>query len=287
MDFTKLIINLNNRPNRLISCIQELKKVNLNDKITIIDAVTPDLIKDNLSSYITIEALNNIKNPKNTLIIPNYTSIACAESHKKCWKYIIDKNIKDCIIIEDDIKINDVEKFKFDLQNIINLNCQYNGNTSSVDTGLFITFNSKEHYISDYKELNIIKGIFTGLHFYYINNLMAKHLYDNIKFYTYQIDIEIGLLSMKMNSMCSQYNNFYNIKTNSIIQNTNFISDVQFYNISINEISQLFNININISNQIYNYIPDVYKKNKSYSKNLDYNGFIDYNGLINYNDLIN
>ena len=116
---------------------------------------------------------------------------------------------------------------------------------------------------------------------------MAKHLYDNIKFYTYQIDIEIGLLSMKMNSMCSPYNNFYNIKTNSIIQNNNFISDVQFYNISINEISQLFNININISNKIYNYIPDVYKKNKSYSKNLDYNGFINYNDLINYNYLIN
>ena len=101
-----------------------------------------------------------------------------------------------------------------------------------------------------------IKCPFTSLQFYYINNKMAKYLKKNIGILTHQIDITIGLLSKK--DIFSN-NKFYNLKTNSLTTNKQFISDVQFFHLHPKYISKILNLPSEISIRIYKFIPDMYK----------------------------
>jgi hypothetical protein len=78
--------------------------------------------------------LENIQNIENTLIMPNYSAVGCAISHRKCWKYIIDNNINDCIIVEDDIEITDEKLFDIDMNYLSH-------KINNTPTPLFISFN--------------------------------------------------------------------------------------------------------------------------------------------------
>lgn len=275
----KLIINLHNKYKKLVHTYQELEKVNLNDITTRIIACNEVEAKTNGYKYLTPKAYANIKNLKSTVIIPNYRALACAMSHIKCWKYIIDNNIEDCLIIEDDVEITDIELFKINYNNINEI-IKKNKNNKA----LFITMNSKLIELNDiyddiynssgilinkyndgkniyYKEnIKQICNVFTRTHFYYVNNKMAKIFYNELNNIDYQIDIEIGLLAKKYRYYYDKL--FLNIQTNSIIQSKNFISSVQFYNITINEIISIFNINYDVASLIYDNIPDIYKKKK-------------------------
>jgi GR25 family glycosyltransferase involved in LPS biosynthesis len=270
----KIIINLPNRPNRLIHTKNELRKVNLSDIVTILEAKTPEYSKKYFYKILHKDALINIKNPKNTNIIPNYKAVACIFSHLKCWEYIVENNISDCLIIEDDIKIVHKEEFLMDYNNFL----KYIKKPSVCNKAIFITFNSKNFdcFYEDSKKtitneylcrdgFNGIKRLnnpFMGTHFYYVNRKMARYFISSLKKIKYQLDLEIGLLSSIKDNYEKKNRIFGNIICDSIIQSKKFVSDIQNYLINIDEISLLFELDENLCKIIYEYIPDIYKKHR-------------------------
>jgi GR25 family glycosyltransferase involved in LPS biosynthesis len=271
----KIIINLPNRPERLIHTLDQLRKVNLSDFIILFEAKTPEYAKSNFHRILDKDAYRNIINTISTTIMPNFNAVACAISHINCWKYIIDNNLDECLIIEDDIEFNDPELFKIEYYRFIERISSFDNNH------LFVTFGSKifpcnfdrtpyRNYESykkpsyDYNGFDIIKNPFTGLHFYYLNKSMAKFLYSNIKRLKYQIDLEIGILAAKYFHF-GQYNDFKfrNFNSIEIKQSNKFKSDIQYHPISIEELKNIFDkIPSGMVCTIYNYIPNCYKINR-------------------------
>jgi len=279
----KFIINLPNRKNRLINTISELERVGLGKNIIREYAVTPDEAYEKRYKYLSYEAIENIKNPKSTQIIPSYKALACAISHINVWKKILDLDLKYAIVVEDDILIKDTEKFKIWYNNIkININLEKN-----LNNGYFVTFGSKilnienenenyyyyNQYTDDISHLNIetesienIRSRFMSSHFYFINQNMIKYLLQNIHNLTYQIDIQIGIIASKiLFSYCNEYKHhkFLNINTNCIQQHTNYISDIQFYKISSKKLFSIlnkkYNVPLELIEKIIFFIPDIYK----------------------------
>ena len=127
INIKKFVINLENRPKRLIHTLKELKKVNLSKEVTRIEACNKKNAEKLKFNFINKEIKNNIKNTNNTFMIHNYNALACAISHISTWQYIIDINIS-FLIIEDDIKINNVNQFNYDYNDLIDLikNIKYN-----------------------------------------------------------------------------------------------------------------------------------------------------------------
>lgn len=294
----KIIINLPNRPKRLIHTIDQLRKVNLSDFIILFEAKTPEYAKSNFHSILDKAAYKNIKNTTSTTIIPNFNAVACALSHVNCWKYIIDNNLDDCIIIEDDIEFDDPELFKIEYYKFIERISSFADNTK-----LFVTFGSKifpcnfdrspyrnyESYKNpsyDSYGFNTIKNPFTGLHFYYLNKSMAKFLYSNVKRLKYQLDLEIGILASKYFhfNLYDEFK-FMNFNSKEIKQSNKFKSDIQYHPISIEEMINIFDkIPSTIVYTIYNYIQNCYKVNRSDEKHTIYqdNEAIEVSKLLSY-----
>ena len=275
---SKLLINLHNRPERLVNTIKELRKVGLSDNIIRIEACTPEEADEIKYEYLSKLAFNNIKNVKSTTIIPNLNALACAKSHIKCWQYMIDYDIKEAYIIEDDIHILNAAIFKLDMNYILN---EIRKNLKNISKKILITFNSNKlnndlfQYYPGYagesepsitwrfinnqytNTTNIInnsnnstycskiEGPIIGTHFYYINNNMAKLLLKNTKTLTYQIDITIGLLARKLSEWGKII--FMNYHTKSIKQTKKFESDIQYYNmVCLHLVFSLFSSTIHV-----------------------------------------
>ena len=271
----KIVINLHNRQDKFNNTINELRKVpKLSDFVIRFEAITSEKAKDKCYNFLHKDAFINIENVQNTNIIPNYSAVGCALSHIECWKYIVDNHISDCIIIEDDIEIVNKDHFLVDYNNL--LNTIKKNNFSNIKRSMFITFNSKifpylpstNKFVNN-KGFNCIKFLntpFIGLHFYYLNNKMANYLLKKLKKIKYQLDIEIGILASIVYPNI-QYSDpiFGNIPSNDIIQSKKFSSDIQYYNISFQEISEflyLYKIPDDVSKLIYEYIPECFKINR-------------------------
>lgn len=268
----KIIINLPNRPERLINTLNQLRAVNLSDFIILFEAKTPEYAISNFHHILHEDAYSNIKNTKSTTIIPNFNSVACALSHINCWKYIIDNNLYDCIIIEDDIEFEDPQLFKIAYSKFISKIKKFTNNQKQ-----FITFNSKifpcnfdrtpyrnyESYKNPLQDkdgfYNIINP-FTGLHFYYLNKPMAEFLYSNIRRIKYQLDLEIGILAAKKyhHALGNRFI-FMNFNTNLIKQSKKFKSDIQYSPISIEQLKKIFKHSEELIELTYEYLPDCYK----------------------------
>jgi len=274
----KLLINLHNKPNRLIHSINQLRKVDFTNNIVRIEACTEEKAKLEMHKYLSRKAYNNISNIQSTTIIPNYRALACAISHINCWK-LIQSNFSEGFIIEDDLEISNPDLFKLDMYYIKKIIKKHNKSNKA----LLITFNSKsimveEDYYDDqtiynlfydvynennyYRNINKtfchnISGPIYGTHFYYINYEMATLLLHNINELTYQIDIEIGLIAKKKSSYGC--NIFININMEYIKQSKKFKSDIQLYRITLCEISSLLNIPEDIARIIYDFIPKCLK----------------------------
>ena len=303
------IINLQNRPEKLIHTYNELRKITKFDFVTRVEAETPDSVmkRDWHNIILHKDAFNNIRNPQNTNILPNWESVACFFSHYKIWKRVIESNLQECIIIEDDIQITDIDSFLMDYNNFINT---IKKNYNEHNIAMFITFNSKKFssLLSDREPiffnnlgLNGIKFInapFCGTHFYYINNPMAKFLIENIKIIKYQLDIELGILAKK------KYNNrlginpyiFCNIPDASITQSEDFKSDIQYHSLKLFELKNiLFLINSNFSEDIckiiYDFIPNCFKIIRKNDNNLkiknDYKNMYDFLDQHSYHYRVN
>ena len=270
----KFIINLKKNTKRLTSVLATIESVGSLDFYTVIRAIEPHEVDRNPEHYIDYQTYENIKNPKSSITLPSFGSLACALSHIKVWKHIIKNGIKEALIIEDDIMITDRTKFHFDLHTFFSL-IKYHNNTNILVTLGSRHFSkryldSKDNPYKNYhgnfalyendgkKRVEVIQGPIIGTHFYYVNNSTCAFLLDHIQKIKYQIDIEIGLLSHRIA--------MYNINTRAIQQNKYFASDVQLSVVSFDDIQRIFTslqsgiINKNLLLLIYSYIPYIYQK---------------------------
>ena len=102
------VINLPHRIDRWKSSLEQLDKIEpVIEKIYKIKATDSNSAKQQMCTYITKTAYQNIQNKKFTHILPTWGSLGCAISHINTWKYIVENNIKYALICEDDIQIND------------------------------------------------------------------------------------------------------------------------------------------------------------------------------------
>ena len=241
------VINLNKRPERFKNALKNLRSVGLNDFIIRKEACTPERAIKEYTKYISMKAYNNItSNFVNDLIMCNWKMVACAISHIEIWKFIHENKIKEAVIIEDDILISDINKFKI----VYNRGLNVLRNNSTDLKKIFLTFNKKNSF-EDFTQIN---DAFTGIYFYMLNYNMADLLLCKIKPLTYQIDLQIGLLFKSIRS--STYNNIcYNINNDCINVNKNFISDVQYYFIKLYDIYSITKFNSDICNLIYDFLP--------------------------------
>ena len=265
INIPKFIINIKQNKKRLQSTLHELQKILFDDFYTIINAITPKDIQ-NPEEYIDYKTYMNILNPTQSIMLPTFGSLACALSHMKVWKHIVQNNIKEAFIIEDDIMITNKVKFKFDLQMMY----QFIHNT---DSKLFFTFGSKHfkklysryyrydepftiQQQNDSKEpITQISGPIIGTHFYYVNKDACLYFLNHIQKIKYQIDIEIGLLSHRLN--------MYNLNTSAIQQNKTFKSNVQLPLLSLEEVHDLFKSRLKskyITRMIFSYIPYLFRQ---------------------------
>lgn len=276
------MINLHNRTERLVHCLQQLRKVDLHKIVTRIEACTSEEACKGQHLYISQKAYQNIKNPRSTLILPNYKALGCAISHIEAWKAILSSGFRHGIVVEDDIEIKDPVLFKIEMNKMKQLisNIITNNNNNNIKYNqkpIFITFNAKinnnsdfyyyettDNYIINYTDSDTyfkkISGQFTGTHFYYIDANMIKYLLEKFERnrLTYQIDIQIYNFIKEWNL----YNSFtYNLKTNSIIQSPKFPSDVQWYNYSVKSLSIVLKLPTDVSQVIFNFMTNFTKKN--------------------------
>lgn len=272
----KYLINLPDRQERLFHSLEQLRKVDLDDMITIVKAVSPEEAQQQQFSFLTKQGYQNIKNPQSTLLIPNYKALGCNISHQKCWSHMVVNNIEEAFIMEDDILVTNPDFFRFELEQVreiiknnslkatfILFNGKYIKNNYQNDNysyysqmgSLGSSINPYDHHYSDIKYFPYINYSVIGCHFYYLNLKMATFLVKKLKHISYQIDIEISNLAKVYNDHI-----FLNVESSSIVQSSQFPSDIQFYSISKHEISYLFNLNIDISNQIWNYLLPCFRR---------------------------
>ena len=106
MNLQIILINLANRPKRLINTLKELRKCGLSQNVIRIEACDSESAKEQKFKYISEKSYNNIERElKSTIVLPTWGAVGCAISHYKAWEFIDKNNIKLCLIIEDDIQI--------------------------------------------------------------------------------------------------------------------------------------------------------------------------------------
>ena len=137
IEIKQIIINLEDRTDKLFNCIKQIRKLKINDNIIISNACNVKDVKELMFDNISKKAYENIITKQDKIILDSYESVGRAISHKNVWKYIIDNKIENCFIIEDNLEVKNEKLFKFDISEIKRII------NSKGDKPLFITFNSK------------------------------------------------------------------------------------------------------------------------------------------------
>lgn len=255
LEISQIIINLEERLDKLINCIKELRKININENIIISKACDKDTAKKLMYENISKSAYKNIVNKYDKISLNDYESVGRAISHKTVWNYIVENKINYCFIIEDNLKVKNEKLFKFDFSEIkrfIN---------SKGDVPIYITFNAKQ--LSNrgcFFEGNLekLREMFYGSNFYFINFKMARFLLYKINKFEYHYDYQIGdLIKNSSNKM-----NFYNYNTNSIGKNIKLKSDIKKTKITLDFLIKIFNLSNDLIYIIYSYVPIVCKLNR-------------------------
>ena len=272
------IINLSHREKRLLNTIKELRKVGLSDTIIRKEACDSRKAKSLSHEYITFEAYNNIETKLKSLkILPTWSSVGCAISHKECWENLNNSNFEYALICEDDLLVNDKIKFLYTLNTAKNM-------IEKKDIPLFISFDSKCSFKYEIRE-NIyeIYDIFTGTGCYIINKT-AANLLLRIFPIKYQIDIQIGISIRKLKIVNQMETNFRCVvsENSGVKQNKKLKSDVQYYFLTSLDVFNLFNIPLEIAEKIYYYLPNMDDFKSNEYDNLGYNSdYYDYNHSYN------
>lgn len=274
IDCPIFLINLKDKEDHLLKSIKEIRKLELFDNIILKEAIDREKAKLYQYKYITKHAFNNIEKKLEDLnTLPTWGSVGCAISHINCWKDIIKNNYKYAIICEDDIKVNNVNNFKY---------CYYDSLKIINNQGpTFISFNSKVGVSYHIEEIQTINGTFTGTSFYLLNLECANKLLNMIPL-TQQIDVSIGynIYQLQLNAF------FYR---NSGISNYDHLSTVQYYFIKyedlFNELEEYFPEELII--KIYEFLPkkEHFKKNYYGYNNYGYNNYMDYHiNILDYHN---
>jgi glycosyl transferase family 25 len=192
MLFDKIIyINLDRRKDRDLNVITQLKKFNLlnmSERFSAIDGKKLDLDKID-KKIITKEGIEYAK--KGEILYSHLTpgAVGCALSHRAIYQKIVDENINSCLILEDDITLDD----KF-LDKLLNIENEIKTNDNIINYDLFFlgyhpasALNSYKYYSPNIKKLFAVYGLFG----YIVTNKGAKKLLDIFPL-TYQIDTEIS-----------------------------------------------------------------------------------------------
>ena len=298
------IINLKHRKDRLESTLTELKKIKIFDNIDfeIIDAYDDIYARNNMFYFLDKSAVENIKKYKNfsTNILPTWGSAGWAISHIKCWEKILNSNYIFFLIIEDDILIDNVDMFSFNIiksyrifkKNMFNdyLPNKFS-NTVLEKKSLIIMFNSilnqdSTHnihnktniydnetitnwvnlnytdsspnidnsndiiYTNLYNDFKKVRDSFINTHCYMMNKYSARVLLNLLLPIQFQISIQLGLFA-KNNY---KYISIYNLENSGITQNSDFISDVQYYKPDKSFLKKNFNLSNDICEKIYKFL---------------------------------
>lgn len=162
--------------------------------------LNPDeLLKDKV---ISIRTYNDITSGQRSdkLGIQSLGAIGCTLSHLNLWKKCIDENLRDIIIVEDDIQLYKIKNK--DIEKIINI-------IDDPNKGFISSFYSNK--IKKYENI-------WGTHFCILSNNICKVLIDNIFPIDVPVDIYISYLN-KMNKINIEgYNLFSQKKHLSSIQ---------------------------------------------------------------------
>jgi glycosyl transferase family 25 len=233
MIFDKIIyINLDRRPDRNLNVIEQLKKVGMYEiaeRFNAIDGKKIDL--NNIdTNIITPKGIEFAK--KSEIIYTHLTvgAIGCAKSHREIYQKIIDENINSCLILEDDITIDD--NFNKKIKNVENYIKQ---NRLNFDL-FFLGF----HPGTTYDESMKYKTVY-GLFGYIVTKSGAKKLLDLFPI-TYQIDTEISRNTDKIN--------IYGVKYSDRI----ILSDQSQYSYKFGTDIQVKNNNIKVNKKSNNYV---------------------------------
>ena len=191
-----LYINLSHRTDRNKNVIDQITKLNLMDKLVRINAINGHQldIMNISNSLITDQGKANATNTKLPVYIPlTKGAIGCALSHRDAYKYIIDNNLTNALILEDDVTI-DPNIFKIKLAKLMEM-------TPKDYDVLFIGYhNSTIQYIDKKINDSISKPLMVyGLFGYIVSNKGAKKLL-NVFPITRQIDTEISFKFNEINA---------------------------------------------------------------------------------------
>ena len=226
------LINRHDRPQRLLSSLTEIRKLTGSHLINLVNAVTPQEAENQRHRLITREAYQNIQNRgPSTLVLPTWGAVACAASHYQCWQNSTWSDHSFHLVLEDDIHFSDLETFQFDLMRALDIlkSEQYaSDNTSMTERPTIFLFNSSARNYTKQLDngLESVIGQFTKTHCYLLNYKAAKYLQEYCHRFTYQLDIQIGLLS-KIEANKQFGLRVFNFPNSGTEQQTGFTSDIQ------------------------------------------------------------
>lgn len=254
--FNIFVINKLKNKDRLNNVLNEIDKAGLGRFVIIFKTLSIDETKKKCHKYITLEALNNItKCLKSTTIFPTFSSVSCAISHFKIWKYIVNYKLLNNIIIEDDTEIYDFQKFQYSL----NLMKQYIKKKNKFSS--FISMQGEDNTKNSgyYKIANLIK--FRNLNFYYISYKVAYLFKRMLLPMKYQIDISIQNYCKYFNQAAQTYSelDFISLFNTGIHQSKKYISDCQYRFLSKMDLFKIFfhkSFDKGVCSLIHSYLPN-------------------------------
>jgi GR25 family glycosyltransferase involved in LPS biosynthesis len=223
------LINRTDRPDRLLRAIQRIRELGIADQINVINAVTPNEAYRDRHQWITGQAFSNLqkRGPSRQMLV-TWGAVACAASHYKCWQTSWTDDYSFHLIFEDDIQFTDKETFKFDLQRALDILKSENDHSDSEIThrSCMAVFNGETLGGENQTEMTRIKEVFKNLHCYLIDSNCARYLVKYCNRFTYQVDIQLGLLAR---DQCSKQFGFriLNFPKSGTTQDKTFVTDVQ------------------------------------------------------------
>ena len=187
MDIPIYIINLLKYKNKFRNTFNLLQKLNFKN-IKRHEACNVDRAKELAPYYITHEALQNIFNMKSTAVIPTWGAVGCAISHFECWKKIANSQYEYGIVCEDDLKIDNITKAIFKLNQGLHTIKKINHYLKLLlfDSN---TFNLCE---TSFDGIQNVKKKFINMHFYIISRYTAGFLCHKILPFNYQVDLQVS-----------------------------------------------------------------------------------------------
>lgn len=185
-----LIINLDDKKERLDKVMNSLEKLNLKNYAERFSAHTKEseLFKEKKGMFCSYFCTNGMK--------------GCASSHLATWKKIIDDDLNAAMIVEDDVIFNDnflelLNEFSKDLPadwDMVLLGCVMKCGAKKkyklIESLHNLIYNYGENERINDKILNL--KTFIGAHAYVLSNKGARKILNNIKMKTGHIDLDIS-----------------------------------------------------------------------------------------------